>query len=53
MRPGAVERPGSVDELRRAVTRAVDAGQTVRAAASGHSFTDIACTDGVMLGWSA
>ena len=47
--PAAVERPGSVEELRSAVTRAVDAGQTVRAAASGHSFTDIACTDGVML----
>ena len=47
--PAAVERPGSVDELRSAVTRAVDAGETVRAAASGHSFTDIACTDGVML----
>ena len=47
--PSAVERPGSIEELRGAITRAVDAGQTVRAAASGHSFTDIACTDGVML----
>ena len=47
--PAAVERPASVEELRSAITRAVDAGQTVRATASGHSFTDIACTDGVML----
>src|SRR5688572_5924139 len=47
--PAAVEQPGSIPELRAAIGRAVDAGQTVRAAASGHSFTDIACTDGVML----
>ena len=47
--PASVELPGSVDELRAAVGRAAAAGRTVRAAASGHSFTDIACTDGVML----
>jgi L-gulono-1,4-lactone dehydrogenase len=47
--PAAIERPGSRDELIDAVGRAAEAGRTVRAAASGHSFTDIACTDGVML----
>jgi FAD-linked oxidoreductase len=47
--PVAVERPGSIEELRSVVQRAAGAGRTVRAAASGHSFTDIACTDGVML----
>jgi FAD-linked oxidoreductase len=47
--PAAVERPRTLDELRRAVERARDGGRSVRAAAAGHSFTDIACTDGVML----
>ena len=47
--PAAIERPGSVAELQELVRRAADAGQKVRAAASGHSFTDTACTDGVMV----
>ena len=47
--PAAIERPGSVEELQSVVRRAAGSGQTVRAAASGHSFTDIACTDGLML----
>ena len=47
--PAAVEQPRNVDELRRIVERARIAGSRVRAAGSGHSFTDIACTDGVML----
>jgi L-gulono-1,4-lactone dehydrogenase len=47
--PAAVERPASVAELRESVARAIDGGRSVRVAASGHSFTDIACTDGVML----
>ena len=47
--PAAVEWPASLDELKRAVTRATAAGHSVRVAASGHSFTDIACTDGHML----
>jgi L-gulonolactone oxidase len=48
-RPVAIERPGSLDELRRVVADAAAAGRTVRASASGHSFTDIALTDGVMV----
>jgi L-gulonolactone oxidase len=47
--PARTERPRTLEELRRAVARAADAGLTVRAAGSGHSFTDIACTDGLML----
>jgi L-gulono-1,4-lactone dehydrogenase len=47
--PAAIERPASLDELRAAVDGARTGGLTVRAAASGHSFTDIACTDGLML----
>ena len=47
--PSAIERPQKLDELRTAVARARTAGQTVRVASSGHSFTDIACTDGVMI----
>jgi L-gulonolactone oxidase len=47
--PATIAHPVSVDELRAAVERARGAGQKVRVAASGHSFTDIACTDGHMV----
>jgi len=47
--PERVETPGSEEELIRAVTGA----RRVKAAGSGHSFTDIACTDGVMIDMSA
>jgi FAD-linked oxidoreductase len=47
--PATVLRPATPSELREAVAAAAQGGQPVRAAASGHSFTDIACTDGVML----
>jgi FAD-linked oxidoreductase len=47
--PAAIERPATVAELQEVVSRAAGRGQKVRAAASGHSFTDIACTDGVMV----
>ena len=47
--PASVERPGTVAELQEVVSRAAAAGTKVRAAASGHSFTDTACTDGVMV----
>jgi L-gulono-1,4-lactone dehydrogenase len=43
--PEALERPGSEDELARAVAGA----RRVKVAGSGHSFTDIACTDGTMI----
>jgi L-gulono-1,4-lactone dehydrogenase len=47
--PAAVERPGSVAEIVAALERAAAAGQRVRVAGSGHSFTDVACTDGRLL----
>ena len=47
--PEAIARPGSVEELQQVVRGAAERGQKVRAAASGHSFTDTACTDGVMV----
>jgi L-gulono-1,4-lactone dehydrogenase len=47
--PAAFERPASRAEVSAAVARAAAAGRTVRAAGAGHSFTDIAVTDGTML----
>lgn len=47
--PAAVEHPGSEDELAHVVKRAAADGRTVKAVGAGHSFTDIACTDGVQL----
>ena len=48
-RPAAIERPRDREELIAAVRRAKEAGHSVRVAGSGHSFTDIALTDGVLL----
>lgn len=48
-RPVAVERPGTEDELAAVVRRAGAQGRTVKAVGAGHSFTDIACTDGVQV----
>jgi L-gulonolactone oxidase len=47
--PVALERPGSVAEIVAALERAAAAGQRVRVAGSGHSFTDAVCTDGRLL----
>jgi L-gulono-1,4-lactone dehydrogenase len=47
--PAVIERPRSRSELVDAIGRAAAARRPVRAAGSGHSFTDIACTDGTML----
>jgi L-gulonolactone oxidase len=47
--PERIERPRSEEEVAAAVRRAVAEGRRVRVSASGHSFTDIACTDDVML----
>jgi FAD-linked oxidoreductase len=43
--PERVETPGSEEELARVVAGA----SRVKVAGSGHSFTDIACTDGAMI----
>jgi FAD-linked oxidoreductase len=47
--PAQVCRPRSLEELQAAVAGAAERGVRVRAVGSGHSFSDIACTDGVMI----
>jgi L-gulono-1,4-lactone dehydrogenase len=47
--PAACERPAGIDELRAAIVRAAERDRSVRVVGSGHSFSDIACTDGLML----
>ncbi len=47
--PAVVEDPASEAEIVECVERARDTGRRIRVAGSGHSFTDIACTDGHML----
>jgi L-gulonolactone oxidase len=48
-RPAVVERPRSLLELSDAVGRASEQGLRVRAVGFGHSFSDVACTDGAMV----
>jgi FAD-linked oxidoreductase len=48
-RPARILRPGSRDELAEAVAAATAAGDRVRVAASGHSFTEAALTEGTMI----
>jgi L-gulono-1,4-lactone dehydrogenase len=47
--PAAIEYPGTREELSEVVRRATAAGLRVRASASGHSFTEIALTGGIMV----
>jgi len=47
--PAAIVRPAGEAELIATVRDAAARGRGVRAAGSGHSFSDIACTDGVLL----
>ena len=47
--PVRIGRPASEEQLAAAVAAAVDEGLPVRVAGSGHSFTDAACTDGVLI----
>ncbi|UGS35879.1 D-arabinono-1,4-lactone oxidase [Capillimicrobium parvum] len=51
--PAAIEAPRSEAEVVEAVARAAEAGRTVRVAGSGHSFSDLVCTDGHLLTLSA
>lgn len=48
-RPAELRRPRSIDELSQAIERAAERGLRVRAVGAGHSFSDIACTDGLLL----
>jgi L-gulono-1,4-lactone dehydrogenase len=47
--PVAIERPGTREELSEVVRGAAGRGLNIRASASGHSFTEIALTDGIMV----
>jgi L-gulono-1,4-lactone dehydrogenase len=47
--PAERHRPRSVDEVAALVSRAHASGTTVKVVGAGHSFTDIACTDGLLL----
>ncbi|MCW2998574.1 MAG: FAD-linked oxidoreductase [Solirubrobacterales bacterium] len=47
--PAVRRRPGSVTEVVDAVGRAAAAGQTLRVAGAGHSFTPAVLTDGTLL----
>ncbi|CAL9595913.1 L-gulono-1,4-lactone dehydrogenase [Streptomyces sp. enrichment culture] len=48
-RPAREVTPASVDELAAAVRQAAEDGLTVKAVGSGHSFTSIAATNGVLI----
>lgn len=47
--PSGVARPRSVDELVTVVKQAQASRRRVKVVGSGHSFTDIACTDGTLV----
>jgi L-gulonolactone oxidase len=49
MTPAVIERPASAEQVAQAVRRAAAAGRRVKAVGSGHSFTGVALTDGVLL----
>jgi FAD/FMN-containing dehydrogenase len=51
--PASCARPGSEDELCELVAQAAAAGLGVRVAASGHSFTPVCVTDGLLVDLSA
>jgi L-gulonolactone oxidase len=48
-RPAAVEVPGSIEEISEAIARAAAREDRVRVAGAGHSFSDVALTDGFQL----
>ena len=48
-RPAAALHPRSVAEIAAAMEWALREGMRVRAAGTGHSFSDIACTDGLLI----
>ena len=48
-RPARIVRPADREELAEAIAAATAAGQGVRVPGSGHSFTEAALTDGVMV----
>ncbi|MDX2379053.1 MAG: D-arabinono-1,4-lactone oxidase [Acidimicrobiia bacterium] len=51
--PAAVHTPSSTDDVAAIVRRAADAGQRAKTIGAGHSFTDVAMTDGHLLSLDA
>ncbi|MCC6313285.1 MAG: FAD-binding protein [Thermomicrobiales bacterium] len=49
VRPRSIERPATIDELRRIVRDAARRGDEIRAVGSGHSFAPLCSTSGVLL----
>ncbi len=47
--PSSLEKPSNEEEIRKLVTDAAKMGRTVKVVGAGHSFTDIACTEGTMV----
>lgn len=47
--PAVVEQPREIEQISAAIERAASASMQVRVAGSGHSFSDIACTEGMQL----
>ena len=47
--PSTIVRPTSEAELAEVIVGSAKRGERVRAVGTGHSFTDCACTDGVMI----
>jgi L-gulonolactone oxidase len=47
--PAVVECPGTESDIVRAVVQAARRGRRVRVVGAGHSFADVACTDGVQI----
>jgi L-gulonolactone oxidase len=47
--PAAIERPASLDQLSVTIAGARSRGLRVRVAGAGHSFSDICCSDGLLL----
>jgi L-gulono-1,4-lactone dehydrogenase len=48
-RPSQLRRPRSLHELEQAIEHAAERELRVRTAGAGHSFSDIACSDGLLL----
>jgi L-gulonolactone oxidase len=48
-RPREIVHPGSIEEIASAVGRGAREGLRVRVAGAGHSFSDIACSDGMLI----
>ena len=47
--PEEILKPRSPEEVAAIVRRAADTGLTVKAVGAGHSFTDAACTRGILV----